>query len=642
MAAVQMPLGSSVDAASKPAWKIERIQISGGFLPGLDLSVSPGLTCIIGPRGSGKSTFAEILRFVICGASGAPKERTDLLQANIGLGGLITASVLAEPSSRYTLKRGLKQAPVLVTVDGRTVTSVDLDRGSFFPLDAYSSSEIEEIAQAALGVKRRALLDELAEDQLRNTYTSISERKRALDANSDQIKSLQRTILDLAEQIEEIGDVRARLTALSPEIDDAPSAEYSKALKQQQCNQREQKQLDLLAAAFGKMKAEVVSFGFKVADVAIDKLQEPGSANNSFLKNAGQQLSSIKKFLQDHISQMKGDFERAEQIVAETKKTLANVHGEQSRLFSDLQEQHRVAGEAVRERAELEEQVSKLEDLEADKAAASEELRTASKTRATLKAEYLLEREQVSNLREEVAERLQRDAGGAVRIRVIRNGDDLVYRQHLTEALKGARVRNHEEILDNLMRLRPEQLAQFIQAGDVSGFDELINFGTERSRKILESFKENIDPLELEVIDIQDRVRIELNVSTSPEPIYKDAADLSRGQKCTALLPLLLARRNAPLIIDQPEDNLDNHFIYETVVNSIKRLKRRRQMIFITHNANIPVLAEADLVIVMNSDGKVGFVEKSGTVDECRNEIIDLLEGGQEAFDLRSKRYAIK
>jgi ABC-type protease/lipase transport system fused ATPase/permease subunit len=93
------------------------------------------------------------------------------------------------------------------------------------------------------------------------------------------------------------------------------------------------------------------------------------------------------------------------------------------------------------------------------------------------------------------------------------------------------------------------------------------------------------------------------------------------------------------LIIDQPEDNLDNHFIFETVVNALQRLKRRRQMIFITHNANIPVLAEADLVLVMNSDGRVGFVETSGTVDECRDQIIDLLEGGREAFELRSKRY---
>ncbi len=141
------------------------------------------------------------------------------------------------------------------------------------------------------------------------------------------------------------------------------------------------------------------------------------------------------------------------------------------------------------------------------------------------------------------------------------------------------------------------------------------------------------------MLPIDDRVIIELNVSTGANPNFKDASELSRGQKCTALLPILLARRDGPLLIDQPEDNLDNHFIYETVVESILRLKSRRQMIFITHNANIPVLGEAELVVVMNSDGIRGFVEKAGTVDECRNEIIDLLEGGEEAFELRRKRY---
>jgi hypothetical protein len=64
-------------------------------------------------------------------------------------------------------------------------------------------------------------------------------------------------------------------------------------------------------------------------------------------------------------------------------------------------------------------------------------------------------------------------------------------------------------------------------------------------------------------------------------------------------------------------------------------------MIFITHNANIPVLAEAELVLVMSSDGRVGAIEKLGTVDECREQIIELLEGGREAFELRSRRYSV-
>jgi ATPase subunit of ABC transporter with duplicated ATPase domains len=243
-------------------------------------------------------------------------------------------------------------------------------------------------------------------------------------------------------------------------------------------------------------------------------------------------------------------------------------------------------------------------------------------------------------LRDSVATELQQETGKKVRIRVLRNADNLAYRTLLTEGLKGARVRNHDEILESLLQLRPEQLAQFVQDDDSVAFDEACGFGPDRARKILDAFRDNVDPLELEIVNIEDQVRIELNVATTEEPLFKDAAELSRGQKCTALLPLLLARTKNPLIIDQPEDNLDNHFIYETVVNSIQRLKGQRQMIFITHNANIPVLADADLVIVMNSDGKIGYVEKKGSVDECRDQIVDLLEGGNEAFELRRKRYA--
>jgi energy-coupling factor transporter ATP-binding protein EcfA2 len=189
------------------------------------------------------------------------------------------------------------------------------------------------------------------------------------------------------------------------------------------------------------------------------------------------------------------------------------------------------------------------------------------------------------------------------------------------------------------MRLQPDQLAQLITKNNLSEFEAQMSLGDERARKVLENLRLTLDPLNLETTAIDDRIFIELNLSTGSVSNYKDASELSRGQKCTALLPLLLARRDSPLVIDQPEDNLDNHFIYETVVENIRRMKVRRQMVFITHNANIPVLAEADLVVVLNSDGKIGYIEKAGTLDECREEIIDLLEGGREAFELRSRRY---
>ena len=90
----------------------------------------------------------------------------------------------------------------------------------------------------------------------------------------------------------------------------------------------------------------------------------------------------------------------------------------------------------------------------------------------------------------------------------------MAYQQMLVDGLKGARVRNQNEILATLMQLRPEQLAQLIQSNDLDSFEELTHFGTERSRKILDSFRESVDPLALEITAIEDRIAIELNVAT--------------------------------------------------------------------------------------------------------------------------------
>src|ERR1700746_1238092 len=199
-------------------WVIEKIEISGGFLPGLSATIPQGLTCIIGPRGSGKSTLVEAVRFALCGISAAPKHCADLIQANLAGGALVTITGLAEGSNRYTIKRGLKQNPVLLTSDSRAINTVDLDRGTFLPLDAYSSIAIEAIADEALGTRRRNLLDALRSEQMRNIHLSLAESTRALETNADRIRTAQRTIDDLTEQIEELGDVGPRRVRVAPSL----------------------------------------------------------------------------------------------------------------------------------------------------------------------------------------------------------------------------------------------------------------------------------------------------------------------------------------------------------------------------------------------------------------------------------------
>ena len=147
--------------------------------------------------------------------------------------------------------------------------------------------------------------------------------------------------------------------------------------------------------------------------------------------------------------------------------------------------------------------------------------------------------------------------------------------------------------------------------------------------------------LELEEIELKDKVEIELNIAHDDEENYKPLNDLSTGQKCTAILNLLLSGRDDPLIIDQPEDHLDNAFIADRIVHDLRNLKTKRQFIFATHNANIPVFGDAELIAVLYSDKDGGKVIEIGAIDklEVRERAAEILEGGKAAFEMRRHKY---
>jgi chromosome segregation protein len=114
-------------------WVLEAIEITGGFLPGLSLMLPPGLTCIIGPRGSGKSTLIEALRYGTGGLSGASKTRADLIQANLGSAIVTIRTAPDKQGVAYLIRRSYRQPPTLNTTDGKLIAEIDLDRGTFLP-----------------------------------------------------------------------------------------------------------------------------------------------------------------------------------------------------------------------------------------------------------------------------------------------------------------------------------------------------------------------------------------------------------------------------------------------------------------------------------------------------------------------------
>ncbi len=136
-----------------------------------------------------------------------------------------------------------------------------------------------------------------------------------------------------------------------------------------------------------------------------------------------------------------------------------------------------------------------------------------------------------------------------------------------------------------------------------------------------------------------------LNVVPIIEYLGKKPNKLSVGQRGTFYVCMKLATDpfGSPFIFDQPEDDLDNKFIMEKLVPLFRRIKQYRQVIIATHNANLVVNADAEQVIVASNESEeLGYISGSLENTEIRNHVCEVLEGGQQAFESREKKYGFK
>ena len=154
--------------------------------------------------------------------------------------------------------------------------------------------------------------------------------------------------------------------------------------------------------------------------------------------------------------------------------------------------------------------------------------------------------------------------------------------------------------------------------------------------------------MQIEELELPPTMVMRLNTAAAgAQPSWQALDALSTGQKATAVLLLLLLESEAPLIVDQPEDDLDNRFITEGVVPRMREEKQRRQFVFSTHNANIPVLGDAELILGLAAsgeaeDGKAVIApEHMGSIDAqpVRELVEEILEGGKTAFETRRLKY---
>ena len=150
-----------------------------------------------------------------------------------------------------------------------------------------------------------------------------------------------------------------------------------------------------------------------------------------------------------------------------------------------------------------------------------------------------------------------------------------------------------------------------------------------------QSFEERIRGTLAQFLTFRVPDRLELTLRGQP------LAKQSLGQRTSALVLFLLEKGGYDLLlIDQPEDDLDNQTIYQDVIKRLRELKQKHQFVFATHNANLPVLGEAEMVASC-AYGPHGMELKEGSTDQQRiqADIISVMEGGDEAFRLRNQIY---
>lgn len=606
---------------------LERLQVEEGFLDGLDLKFDPGLNVLIGPRGVGKTSVIELIRFCFGVDSFTPEAGKKAHQHAL--------SVLG----------GGGRVVVTAAIDGltlRLIRAVDDPSPRELPSERpiiLSQSEIERLGVDAAGRLRMI-------DDFRTPSPTVS--------NSMQLESSIRSIsVQMHEISEEIENLDGQLQALTEAPEQLAKAEAHQAelTKNLEAARADQERLSVVAdlQAKSSVRQSVLS---RTTD-ALDQWQ-------ALLEDVSNRVPSVESWVDDsNIADLLDAVrrrieevgEKLRDAVVEVEAARAEIAGvrdtaqqtdvaladEARALRHRLEEMQEGAGEASRQVAQLRERVGQQAATTALRAQRDHDIANLRSKRV----EYLddLDATRLARFRERerIADHLRDQLGSRIEIRVLQDAENATYAAAVAGGLRGSGLHYSTLVPSLTDRISPRELAEAIELGDHQRIAELAGIAPDRASKVVDYLRSN-GTAEILTAPIEDSVEFSLLDGKD----FKPTEDLSTGQRCTVILPILLAHQERVLLVDEPEAHLDNAFVVGTLINALKKRSETSQYILATHNANIPVLGEADRVIVLNSSGQRGFEQHSGLLDDplIVDSITAVMEGGREAFQLRAEFYA--
>lgn len=657
----------SIEHPVLPSLWVSGVEIGGSdILESTDIELSPELNSVIGGRGSGKSSFLEYLSFGIGRSSyDVPREHysgTDRLH------GLIKDSLISKAGSvvitlaqdnaifRITRDASTAHQPQITYPNGDNQPVSLNELRSLFPAVVYSQGELAEIGkQTETKTKLTDLLQFVNPDYKREDDSlrqGIEEQKELVRTSLAALTTEWAAQAKKHKLVTKRDSINQRVIALErtlpkqSEEDQAILESFEKVSAFESKRIQASKQTDRLAQELQALTTEFTS--------PLDVANELGDRSAPFVAAYEKLISDFVSGIEQISSTTSANKSLVEQAESTWKVEYEAARNARDGVLEKLGEHKTVTSQIITLKGQIEEITNEIGDLEANAASATDIAQEYSRSIAGLKSAVNAR----SARTKEWAREIESLSSGKIKAAVDDDGDisgvyealDLVAAKTGSQEAKRLReISAHIEdssVWDLINRLRTDCINIFYWSAlgssigeEIPEYADLLNIIGETD-KIKASLLDMIDVQRLSVISTAvPKPEISLFYCDGDRDISFEKA--SEGQRAAALLFMLLEQEGGPLIVDQPEGDLDNKIISD-LTSKLHKAKSKRQVIFASHNANIVVNGASELVAYVGIDGNgERRIEASGAIDEpemCVH-ITTTMEGGEKAFRDRKDKY---
>ena len=627
------------DAEAEAHTELMSLAWDGGFLDGASISLNPNLNVLVGGHGAGKSTIIESLRYVLAlepVGEEAGKAHNGIVRHVLRSGTKVSLRVRCyRPATReYLIERTVPNPPVVRDENG--LVSNLLPRDILPRVEVYGQHEISELARS--GEKLPRLLDRFAQPD-------PATARRKADLRRD-LRKTREALVDVQAELRQTDERLAALPSLEETLERFREVGLEERLRGRSLLVRGEQVMDSIPErlrtfrdGLETMRQELPINRVFLSPEALEDL--PG---RDILSGADRVLERLSVDLQAIVRELDEALTRADDGIAEVRshwdRHRLEVQAAYEAILRELQQAAVDGEEFIRLRGEIE----GLRPLQDRQSLLQQQESEYLNRRRALLAEWEDVKAEEFRALDRAAQNVSGRLTGRVQVEVTAAGN----REPLAALLRNRIGGNLKSTIEKLAGPDTMSLVD-LAAACREGTDALIDaYGLTRSQAHNVAEAGPDVALRIEELELPPTTTIRLNTAPPGAPPSWQALDaLSIGQKATAVLLLLLLESDAPLVVDQPEGDLDNRSITEGIVPRMREEKQRRQFIFSTHNANIPVLGDAELILGLTASGEAGggqgriAPEHLGSIDTqpVRALVEDILEGGKDAFETRRLKY---